>query len=93
MDDRIENARPSEIERPGRVGVGDTAPLVGGLHASIRRHHHPGDPATQLIENCEFADAPRDELELLAIFAIERVLDRRQLEEKFLETAVEQNGS
>src|SRR6266849_6321937 len=81
----------SAIERPRRAGIRHSAALVGRLHAAVGRCNPPRDAAPKLIENRKLANAPRDQLELLAILPIERVLHSGQLEEKLLEAVVEQH--
>ena len=90
MHHRVEHAGAAEIHRPRRARVGHGRAAVGGDDLSVRQRGHPVDAAAQLIEHGELADAPGDELELLALLARHGVAGRRVLEEKRLEARVEQ---
>ena len=90
VDHRIDDAGPAEVERPRRARVVRGRPLVGRHHLAVGCRVHPDDGAAQLIEHRELANAPRDQLELLAILAIDRVLHDRVIEEERLEERIEQ---
>ena len=82
----------AEIERPRRLRVRRAVAPIGRDDVAVGRRRHPDDRAAQLIEHRELADAAADELELLAVFARQHVLDHGMLEDEFLEPGVEKQG-
>ena len=92
VDHRIENALQPEVERARGARILHGRPLVRGDHLSVRRGIHPDDGSPQLGEHAEFAHAPPDQLQLLAILAVERVLHGGMIEEERLELRIEKHG-
>ena len=90
MDHRIDDAGTAEVEWPRRSRIGRAAAPIGGGDLAISRARHPHDAATQLIEHGELAQAPRNQLELFAILAIDGVLYLLRFEQDRLESTVEQ---
>ena len=58
----------------------------------VRAHRHHRDASAQLIEDGELAQAPRDELELFAVFASDCRLNRVLIEQEVLKARVEQQS-
>ena len=92
VDHRIENALQPEVERARGARILHGRPLVRGDNLSVRRGIHPDDGSPQLGEHAEFAHAPADQLQLLAILAVERVLHGGMIEEERLELWIEKHG-
>ena len=89
MHHRIDDAGAPEIHRARRPRIRRGA-LVGGDDLLVRRHGHHRDAAPQLIEDGELAQTPGDELELFAVFARHRRLNRVLVEQEVLKPSVEQ---